>query len=135
MITTAALAWKNLGLKDFRKHVLVFFSPSELTLPTLLIKMTPWTADEVAQLSAYLAPPELEENARLVVMENPLDPSKSFLSDDFYSGSFPSELAERMPVDSRRAPTTTRTSPSSANTSGRFKKIRRTSSIRAPPLC
>src|SRR5581483_4452487 len=32
-------------------------------------------------------------------MENPLDPGKSFLSDDFYSGSFPSELAERMPVD------------------------------------
>ena len=99
MITTAALAWKNMGLKDFRKHVLVFFSPSELTLPTLLIKMTPWTADEVAQLSAYLAPPELEEKERLVVMENPLDPSKSFLSDDFYSGNFPSELAEKMPVD------------------------------------
>jgi hypothetical protein len=39
-------------LTDFRKHVLVFFSPSELTLPTLLIKMTPWTAEEVSQLSA-----------------------------------------------------------------------------------
>src|SRR5581483_10969515 len=35
----------------------------------------------------------------LVLMENPLDPSKSFLSDDFYSGSFPDELAERMPVN------------------------------------
>ena len=99
MITTAAAAWKKLGLTDFRKHVLVFFSPSELTLPTLLIKMTPWTAEEVSQLSAYLAPPELEEKDRLVLMENPLDPSKSFLSDDFYSGSFPADLAERMPVD------------------------------------
>ena len=99
MITTAALAWKNMGLKDFRKHVLVYFSPSELTLPTLLIKMTPWTRDEIDQLSAYLAPPELDEKDRLVLMEDPLDPSKSFLSDDFYSGSFPSELAERMPVD------------------------------------
>jgi spermidine synthase len=99
MISTAALAWKNMGLKDFRSHVLVFFSPSELTLPTLLIKMSPWTAQEVADLSAYLAPKELDENDRLVLMEDPLDPSKSFLSNDFYSGNFPSELAERMPVD------------------------------------
>jgi spermidine synthase len=99
MISTAALAWKKMGRTDFRKHVLLFFSPSELTLPTLLIKMTPWTAEEVASLSAYLAPPELDEKDRLVVMENPLDPSKSFLSDDFYSGNFPAELAERMPVD------------------------------------
>ncbi len=99
MISTAALAWKNMGLKDFRSHVVVFFSPSELTLPTLLIKMSPWTAQEIAELSAYLAPPEIDEKDRLVLMEDPLNPSKSFLSNDFYSGNFPSELAERMPVD------------------------------------
>jgi len=99
MISTAALAWKKMGRTDFRKHVLLFFSPSELTLPTLLIKMSPWTPEEVASLSTYLAPPELDVKDRLVLMENPLDPGKSFLSDDFYSGSFPSELAERMPVD------------------------------------
>jgi spermidine synthase len=99
MIATAAVAWKNMGRTDFRKHVALFFSPSELTLPTLLIKMTPWTAAELAELSAYLAPPELDEKERLVLMENPLDPAKSFLSDDFYSGNLPHELAERMPVD------------------------------------
>src|SRR3984957_19967233 len=99
MITTAALAWKKMGLKDFRSHVVVFFAPSELTLPTLLIKMSPWTAQEIAELSAYLAPPEIDEKDRLVLMENPVDPSKSFLSDDFYSGNFPAELADRMPVD------------------------------------
>jgi spermidine synthase len=99
MITTAALAWKKLGHKDFRKHVVLFFSPSELTLPTLLIKMSPWTAEEIAELSAYLAPPELDPKDRLVLMENPLDPSKSFLSDDFYSGDFPTELADRTPVN------------------------------------
>jgi spermidine synthase len=99
MITTAAVAWKKLGRSDFRKHVALFFSPSELTLPTLLIKMSPWTAEELAELSTYLAPPELDPKDRLVLMENPLDPSNSFLSDDFYSGNFPSDLAERMPVD------------------------------------
>ena len=99
MIATAALAWKNMGRTDFRRYVALYFSPSELTLPTLLIKMTPWTAAEIAELNAYLAPPELDEKERLVLMENPLDPSKSFLSDDFYSGNFPRELAERIPVD------------------------------------
>jgi len=99
MITTAALAWKRMGRTDFRRHVVLYFSPSELTLPTLLIKMTPWTEGEIAQLNAYLAPPEIDEKDRLVLMENPLDPSKSFLSDDFYSGNFPHELAERIPAD------------------------------------
>ena len=99
MISTAALAWKKMGRTDFRKHVLLFTSLSEPTLPTLLIKMSPWTAQEVTSLSAYLAPPELDEQDRLVLMENPVAPNKSFLSNDFYSGSFPSELAERMPVD------------------------------------
>jgi len=99
MISTAALAWKNMGRTDFRKHVALYFSPSELTLPSLLIKMTPWTQAEIAELNTYLAPSELDEKDRLVLMENPLDPSKSFLSDDFYSGNFPRELAERIPVD------------------------------------
>jgi hypothetical protein len=61
--------------------------------------MSPWTPAEIAELNAYLAPPELDPKDRLVLMENPLDPSKSFLSDDFYSGDFPAELADRMPVD------------------------------------
>jgi spermidine synthase len=99
MISTAALAWKKMGRTDFRTHVAVYFSPSELTLPTLLVKMSPWTAQEIAELNTYLAPPEIDEKDRLVLMENPLDPGKSFLSDDFYSGNFPSQLAERMPVD------------------------------------
>jgi spermidine synthase len=99
MITTAALAWKEMGRTDFKRHVIVFFSPSELTLPTMLIKMTPWTESEVNELSAWLGSTQLPENQRLVVVENPLDQSKSFLSADFYSGDFPKELADRLPVD------------------------------------
>ena len=37
MITTAARAWKQMGRTDFAQHVALYFSPSELTLPTLLI--------------------------------------------------------------------------------------------------
>jgi spermidine synthase len=99
MITTAALAWKKMGRTDFKRHVAVFFSPSELTLPTLLIKMTPWTQSEIAELSAFLGSTQLPENQRLVLVENPLDQSKSFLSPAFYSGDFPKALADRLPVD------------------------------------
>ena len=99
MITTAALAWKNMGRTDFARHVVVFFSPSELTLPTLLIKMQPWTEEEISQLTAFLGSTQLPENQRLVLVENPLDSGKRFLSEDFYSGDFPKELAERLPVD------------------------------------
>jgi hypothetical protein len=99
MITTAALAWKRMGRGDFSRHVALFFSPSQLTLPTLLIKMQPWTRAEIDELGRFLAPPESPANERLILMENPLDPGKNFLSTDFYSGDFPAALAATLPVD------------------------------------
>ena len=99
MITTAALAWREMGRTDFKRHVVVFFSPSELTLPTLLIKMSPWTEAEINELSAFLGSTQLPENQRQVLVENPLDQSKSFLSPDFYSGDFPKALDARLPLD------------------------------------
>ena len=98
MITTAALAWKRMGRTDFARHVVVFLMPSELTLPTVLIKMQPWTAAEISTLSAFLASPEVDPDHRLTMLEDPLDPSKSFLSADFYSGDFPDSVAQKMAV-------------------------------------
>lgn len=98
MITTAALAWKRMGRTDLAKHVVVYQMPSELTLPTMLIKMTPWTQSELDDLSKFLAPQESPPERRLEMQENPLDPSKNFLSADFYSGDFPDALADRIPV-------------------------------------
>ena len=99
MITTAALAWKRMGLTDFQRHVAVYISEAELFLPTLLIKMQPWTAAELDELNVFLAPQELDAYHWLHLRENPLDPSKSFLSADFYSGDFPDAVADKMPVD------------------------------------
>jgi hypothetical protein len=99
MITTAALAWKRLGRSDFARHVAVWQSRYEETLPTMLIKMQPWTAEELATVSQLLAPPELPPEHRMVLVENPLDPRHSFLSADFYSGDFPASLARRVPVN------------------------------------
>ena len=54
MIITAALGWERLGRKDFARHVLVLerFIPDNL--PTVLIKMSPWTNNEVEKIYNYV---------------------------------------------------------------------------------
>ncbi len=49
MVTTAAKGWKNMGRTNFRAHVLVFQARDGVqdNLPTLLIRMRPWTREEV----------------------------------------------------------------------------------------
>jgi len=99
MITTAARTWRSMGRTDFQRHVAVYFCPGQLTLPTLLIKMTPWTAAELATLDAFLGSPQLAPKDRSYLWEDPLDPSKSFLPPVFYSGLYPAALARQIPAD------------------------------------
>ena len=54
MLTTAAAAWGQSGRKDFARHVLVIERWRPDTLPTMLIKMAPWTGDEVDSVFNYL---------------------------------------------------------------------------------
>jgi len=98
MVTTAAVAWKNLGRTDFQKHVIVLTTPVENNLPTLLISMQPWTQAQVDDLMAYLSPPGLDPFYSYTLVENPLDPSKSFLSSEFYSGELSKALIDRVPM-------------------------------------
>ena len=93
MVTTAALAWKQMGRSDFQKHVLVFEQPGRQdNLPTVLIKMKPWTDQEVSALKdLFSLSLRLGVERRLV--EDPLHPERSFLSPVFYSGDL-TELAE-----------------------------------------
>ncbi len=98
MVNTAALGWKKLGRSDFRKHVVVFEVPNaQDNLPTTLIKMSPWTAEEIDKLTAFMHHPQT-----LVV--NPLDPGKSYLSDDFFTGDFPQDIVDN--AEYRIAPST-----------------------------
>lgn len=98
MITTAALAWKQLGRSDFARHVVVWNSPTDKSLPTMLIKMQPWTAAELEELNGFLMSGDNPPEQRLILAENPVDPSRNFLSPVFYSGDFPDSLAKSMPV-------------------------------------
>lgn len=91
MVTTAAAAWKKLGFHDLEKHILVMDTGSKESvdnLPTMLIKMSPWTEDEAARIHRILP-------ATLVV--DPLHPENNMLSSEFFSGDLSDETVARVP--------------------------------------
>lgn len=92
MVTTAAKAWKDMGRSDFRRHVLVFQAVGRVqdNLPTLLIRMTPWTKAEVAKLETWFW-------GTTKMVENPYKKEASMLSDEFYSGSLSEETLDMVP--------------------------------------
>ena len=103
MITTAALAWKQLGRTDFQRHVVVLgMNTSGDTLPTLLIKMQPWTQAELDDLWGFFATVGDDEYT-FELLQNPTDAAKSFLPPEFFSGEIPSELRARAGVRVRPA--------------------------------
>ena len=97
LITTAALAWKQLGKNDFRKHVVVFHRnvPAD-TLPTFLVKLSPWTESEIDALKRLLASSKTESLSSYIV-EDPIHPDHRFLNDAFFSGELSEKLISDMP--------------------------------------
>jgi len=90
MVATAAQAWAELGRSDFRQHVQVFETWREVdNLPTMLIKMSPWTAEEVKQTKIFLR--------AYHVAVDPFDREATFLSDPFFQADFPKALAKTIP--------------------------------------
>lgn len=90
MITTAAQAWKELGRTDFSKYVVVTAAKSDTfrdNLPTMLIKMTPWTEKELQEVRHYM-------HGGLAVVVNPLNPSDDMLSPAFFESPFPQKLID-----------------------------------------
>ena len=86
MITTAAQAWKQMGRSDFSRHVIVVEAAKKGfmdNLPTMLIKMQPWTAEECKEVMSYY--PSVFQ-----MVVNPVDPSVTMLSPEFFSGEFSS---------------------------------------------
>jgi spermidine synthase len=84
MITTAAAAWRSLGRDDFARHVVVYAQMRPNFLPTLLIKMSPWTQTELDELHDWFEGWEGPVGYHRV--EDPLDPDRRFLPDAVYSG-------------------------------------------------
>jgi spermidine synthase len=54
MMTTAAQAWNRSGRTEFWKYALVIEPTIPDTLPTLMIKMQPWTSQEIETVLSYV---------------------------------------------------------------------------------
>lgn len=103
MITTAALAWRQMGRTDFQRHVLLFGMVGiEDPLPTLLVKMSPWTREEVEELQRFFEAAG-EDEAPFKLLLNPLHPEESYLPPEFFSGELPAEIASKMDFQIRPA--------------------------------
>jgi spermidine synthase len=96
LVTTAALAWSRMGRKDFQKHVVVFnLRGGWDNLPTLLIKMTPWTQNDIQELFTLIKMFDDKDSYELA--EDPINPDNSFLSPEFYSGKMSQSLIDSIP--------------------------------------
>jgi hypothetical protein len=103
ILATAAAAWQADGRGDFRRHVaVVHYAEGPDYLPTILIRMAPWTPADLADLQAFFAFPAVRELPYRLV-ENPLDAAASYLPDAFYSGSITSAFRDAVPYDVRPA--------------------------------
>ncbi len=93
-VATAALAWRRSGRARFRDHVAVYQMAGPDNLPTFLVKMQPWTEAELRDLQHLF---RLRRYGPERLVENPLRPNESFLSDGFYSGRFPDSVDRATP--------------------------------------
>jgi spermidine synthase len=91
MVLTAARAWKESGRTDFEKYVIVYYANKWYNLPTLLVKMQPWTREEVDRVHALM------DGDGFVRIHNPLDPEHSKLAKEFFTGTLSKELIASIP--------------------------------------
>ncbi|BHH84221.1 spermidine synthase family protein [Desulforhopalus sp. 52FAK] len=90
MVLTAAKAWKEMGRENFENHFLLYYANQWYNLPTLLIKMEPWTKEEVDRVDALM-----HEGFELV--HNPIDPGSSRLDKSFFTGTLSPEIEASIP--------------------------------------
>jgi hypothetical protein len=94
MITTAALAWSQLGRDEFEKYVVVYENDQDATLPTLLIKMQPWTEAEMERVKLFFAAEYPGEEIRYTLVVNPLSPENNTVPPEYFSGNLPASAIQ-----------------------------------------
>jgi spermidine synthase len=94
MITTAALAWSQMGRSHFEKHVVVYENDQDETLPTLLIKMQPWSFDELERVKQFFATDFPGEDIKYTLVVDPLSPENNSIPLAYFAGSLPSEVIQ-----------------------------------------
>lgn len=95
MITTAALAWAQMGRTNFARHVLVYDYSLDESLPTLLIKMSPWTEEEVQKIDQFFNAEMPGDPGQYTLVINPVNPEENVLPLSYFSGDLsPSQIEE-----------------------------------------
>lgn len=90
MLLTASKAWREQGRENFTRHVLLYYSEAWANLPTLLIKMSPWTQEEFNRVHSLLG-------GKFKLLHNPLDPGAGKIEPSFFVGQLPPELEAAIP--------------------------------------
>ena len=91
MVTTAALAWARMGRSNFEKHVVVYENDYDVTLPTVLFKMQPWTAKEMDRIREFFVADFPGEDIRYTLVVNPLSPQNNRIPPSYFSGTLPAD--------------------------------------------
>jgi len=86
MITTAARAWSEMGRDEFEKHVIVYEYSGDETLPTLLVKMQPWTEEELQTIDQFLTAEFPGEEATYTLVVDPLHPENNDVPASYFTG-------------------------------------------------
>lgn len=92
VINTMEAAWDKNRRPDLRKHVLVIQSGKFDYLTTVLVKMKPWTVEEVNKVEALFS--MAKPNQHFEIAENPT--GKGRLPDEFFNGQWP-RIAANIP--------------------------------------
>jgi spermidine synthase len=107
MLTTAAQAWHDLFPdRDFARHVIIEGSGwAEFLMPTMLIKRSPWTLEEIAAIRRFVSPDFAAEPGRTYgLVYAPVPPEVANVPAEFFRAPLDPALAERLPY--QVAPTT-----------------------------
>jgi spermidine synthase len=94
MITTAALAWSQMARSHFEKHVVVYENDQDETLPTLLIKMQPWSSDELERVKQFFAAEFPGEGIKYTLVVDPLSPETNSIPLSYFSGGLSAEAIQ-----------------------------------------
>jgi spermidine synthase len=100
MLTTAAAAFHELFPdRDFRQHVVIEASGwSEVAMPTVLIKRSPWTEAEVAATRAFVAPEFAREpNRSYAVRYAPFGPEAANVPAALFRAPLDAAVASQVP--------------------------------------
>jgi spermidine synthase len=95
MVSTAAMAWSQLGRTDFQDHVMVFTYSEDETLPTFLVKMQPWKPEEYEEIKTFFENQFPGDPGVYRLVEDAFHPDNTLLSPEYYSGKISDNLIKK----------------------------------------